>query len=54
MKYVLDKVCKHSVRYRAAVPNKTMGPVTVYIPNEMFTDPSHPPVSIAMSVTVPG
>ncbi len=53
MKYTLDKVCKHSVRYRSSVIDKSAGPVTVYIPNEMFTDPSHPPVTIAIAVTMP-
>lgn len=45
---MLDKKCKHSIRY--AQGDKNQGPLTVYIPNEWFQvrglDLNNPPQKI--------
>lgn len=49
-KYVLDKVCKHSVRYKQ--PDKKVGPITIYVPNEALDNPEDPPARLSFTMEV--
>lgn len=50
MKYKLVKKCKNSIRY--SLDDKKTGPSTIYLPNEMFTNPADPPFTIEASFQV--
>lgn len=52
IQYILDRVCKHSIRYKQIITRPGSGPLTVYLPNEMFANPSKPPRTMSMEVTL--
>lgn len=51
VQYTLDKINKHSVRYKQK--DKTKGPVTIYVPNEFFEDMNNPPAILHMDLRGP-
>ena len=51
MKYELDKICKHSIRYSLADRNAA-GPATIYMPNAWFDDVNNPPKTIKVDIKV--
>lgn len=51
LRYILDRVCKHSIRYKQVTCQPGKGPATVYLPNEMFADPTKPPPTVWVEVT---
>lgn len=52
MRYVLDRICKHSIRYKQETITPRDGPATVYLPNEMFVDHTKPPAVVRLQVTL--
>ena len=39
--YEKERICKNSIRYKKTTAGR--GPVTIYVPNDMFDDPTKAP-----------
>jgi len=51
--YVLDKECKHSVRYKPRTVNSPLAGMTIYIPRTVMKD-EVPPAQITLTLEVSG
>lgn len=49
--YVIDKECKHSVRYKPRTTNSPLAGMTIYVPKQLIRS-ERPPLELTLSLEV--